>query len=797
MAVEAYSIGISLILDQSKVIGPLAEVMKAMERVQKGAQTTQTSLNDMTASLRGAGQVAASLAASMERVAAAAGKAARAGAGVGHGLPVAAPERVALPGRAPALALPPPGAALPQATRGDGFVLGPSRGPSRALVPAGHLYTHDQVRSPDRGPLAAYHAAGGAARRTRMGPGGAAQADASFFEDGDRGGPLPLFPKDPRAPGKSASAADVVATGVGGYYAGKAVVDGVEAALRPSFDVVQNQKRLQGAGLSEAEAASVIATAREQQRLVRGTNVGGNTEVFRTLLSLTQDADEAKKLLPAFLPTGVALESFNPQAGDYVHQLDAVMRSAEFKGAVSKVNPDGSTTVDAAGAKRMADMLLGMTVVSNGGFNPKTGLQFLRSGGTAAANMDLSELPFLLPVLQALGPARAGTGLQGFEQQFSSGKMSNAAVNMLQQMGILSTNPALYRKLGMGQFMLKPGALNETAFEKAMFQPREFMQDNLLPQVQAYNRKNYGKTYDAADPDHRRAMDAATLQQMASRIPGGTFMTEMLRNLALMIRDGTAYQRVSKQDITGTLNDSPLVSMKAFGGALDSLVGTLGGEPFKGAIGALNTLTSGINALNAAAASHPQAAKDAGGLAGDLALGGGGALAGVLAGNALSKLGAEAAGTAIAAASKAAFTRVVLPFLVDKAVSGVVDAFTGEDWAKVLDRKIPALGRIDKWFHDHTGGWIGQDNTAAPTAQHSSYMMPQGGGVPMQRASYAAPTRDTRPIIIHASFPIDGDVIHRTVVTRLDRDARSAVQYGTTGHDGSETPMLAGGSMFI
>ena len=156
-------------------------------------------------------------------------------------------------------------------------------------------------------------------------------------------------------------------------------------------------------------------------------------------------------------------------------------------------------------------------------------------------------------------------------------------------------------------------------------------------------------------------MDAATLQQMASRIPGGTFMTEMLRNLALMVRDGTAYQRATKQDVTGTLDASPLVAMKSFGGALDSLVGTLGGEPFKGTIGALNSLTAGINALNSAAASHPQAAKDAGGLAGDLAMGGGTTLAGILAGNALSKLGADTAGTAIVAASKAAFSRVVLP----------------------------------------------------------------------------------------------------------------------------------------
>ena len=467
MAIDAYAIGISLVADTSKVTGPLGDMMKGLERVQREVRGAQTGFNDLVSSIRGAARVTETLASAMERVAAAAQKAARAGAGVGRGLPSAVPSGA--PGVS-ASASTVAGHLSYDGARGDGFVLGPSRGPSRALVPAGHLYTHDQVRSPDRGALAAYHAAGGAARRTRVGSEGAATPDASFFGEGEARPPLPLFPKGSRsAPGKSASTADVVATGLGGYYAGKAVVDGVAATLRPSFEVEQSKSRLQASGLTVTQAADAIAAAREQQRLVPGTNVQGNVEAFRTLLALTQNASEARDLLPAFLPAGVALEAFNPQAGSYQHQLEAVMKSAEFKGAVSRVNPDGSTSVDAAGAKRMADMLLGMTVVSNGGFNPKMGLQFLRSGGTAAANMDVSELPFLLPVLQALGPQRAGTGLQGFEQQFSSGKMSNAAVDMLQEMGILSRDKSLYRKLGMGQFMLKPGALNERHSSRRCF----------------------------------------------------------------------------------------------------------------------------------------------------------------------------------------------------------------------------------------------------------------------------------------------------------------------------------------
>lgn len=102
--IEAYRIAVALVLDQTKLTGPLGEALKSFERVNRAVQDTQAGINEMTSSLRGASRVAAGLADAMERVA----RATQAGAGR-PGIPAGIAPGVAGSGgpRMPLL-LPPP-----------------------------------------------------------------------------------------------------------------------------------------------------------------------------------------------------------------------------------------------------------------------------------------------------------------------------------------------------------------------------------------------------------------------------------------------------------------------------------------------------------------------------------------------------------------------------------------------------------------------------------------------------------------------------------------------------------------
>ena len=47
----------------------------------------------------------------------------------------------------------------------------------------------------------------------------------------------------------------------------------------------------------------------------------------------------------------------------------------------------------------------------------------------------------MLPIIQSMGPAQAGTALKGFEAQFSSGNMSGGAITLLTEMGVIARIP--------------------------------------------------------------------------------------------------------------------------------------------------------------------------------------------------------------------------------------------------------------------------------------------------------------------------------------------------------------------
>ena len=154
------------------------------------------------------------------------------------------------------------------------------------------------------------------------------------------------------------------------YFTSQIVSQAASAVVAPAYDLAKSKTQLL-ANNTPGQADAAIGAAQDLQRSVRGTNVQGNLEVYRQLLALTQNPAEARQLMGSFLPAGVALATFNPDGGDYDQQLESVMKSAEFKGALSKVDPKtGKTTVDAAGAARIGDLLLDMSVVSKGAVAP-------------------------------------------------------------------------------------------------------------------------------------------------------------------------------------------------------------------------------------------------------------------------------------------------------------------------------------------------------------------------------------------------------------------------------------------
>ncbi|ARW09979.1 hypothetical protein [Acetobacter ascendens] len=425
--------------------------------------------------------------------------------------------------------------------------------------------------------------------------------------------PLTPEPEGRRVPGRPETSF--------GHAANKAMAVGFDlqmygdmakTALRPAMDLQQMRQRLianDGGDTKDADKAIVLA--RDLQKKVAGSDVMGNLEVYSVLKRITQSASEARTLLPTFLPIGIAAGAYHPESGNYAAQLESLMQLAEFRGALVKTDKKtGKQEVDVEGARNLGTLLLAAEVATLGNVDFKKYLQFSRSAGAAGATLKAEDLPWFIPLLQSMGTARAGTGLQGFSQQFMAGRMSEAGANMLIDMGIIhgggdAKSNKYLRKMGMGQFMMLDGALDPDDMAKIIFSPHEFIEKTLKPKIDKYMAKVYGKKFTDASPEMKLAMEAKGLSQVASRIPGGVSMIETLRTYLLAERDSSATGKLSHADIVGIMKNSPSVQIDAFTASIKNLTTVLGDKPFKDGLAALGLLTNTLNFTARQAEKHP------------------------------------------------------------------------------------------------------------------------------------------------------------------------------------------------
>ncbi len=257
----------------------------------------------------------------------------------------------------------------------------------------------------------------------------------------------------------------------------------------------------------------------------------------------------------------------------------------------------------------------------------------------------------------------------------------------------------------MGIYRLDPDAMSPNDMLQILFHPKDFIHDTLLPNVDKSLHGFLGATFDKADPKARVAMEAEELQRLASRISGGTFMGELIRNFGLMVRDGGADKTLRGRDLLKPLLANPSVSINTFSGSLNHLMGVLGDAPLKHSIAALDGLTAALNALNRVADAHPVAAKQAGAAAGDVALYAGGAAALALARGGASKLGLTGAAKMLGLGPRLAASRFGLAGL-GYFLAGDLDS--GDQSGKWIDKHIPGAAAVDDFFYRMTGGRAGR-----------------------------------------------------------------------------------------
>lgn len=576
MTITAYAVAVRLVLDDKGIVGPLAQVMEALQRVEAAAKATNEALGEISAALTGAGRAARGFAAAMERAARAAAEVAA--AGLDRAVPQGAPAT------APAMPTP-----MPRDPRlngpEQGFTLGEGSGPTYtgAARPGPFMLGYDGRE----GPFSGGPGSGGA-----LGPPGTPPR-----------GPIPLdFPHGPR-PTVGTDWAE--ATKALSYEAAIQAYAGY-AALRDIFDqgmslgVARTQFR--ELGFSDAQSESAIAESDAIRRGVPGASQAAVLGYIKDLGILTQRPQEAldKTALTDIARMGVVLESVGK--GDQAEQLFAALQAGELHGELS--GKDGQ--IDTAKLQRFLREVETASIVSGGRIGPAQVLQFLKSSGIAGAMINDERLfaDQMAPIL-SMGAANAGTALQGMMQQFGSGKMSEAAVKLLEEAGIVPPGAAV--KVGMGQYRLKPGAMAGyevlTGTPDSPADPIRFIKEYLEPAARRYDMKTLGYT----DQAHEQLF----MQLLASRIPGGKYLGDILRNYPLIMRDREAMGAGQTRDAFGIAEQSPQVQLAQMQAAFHAMMAALGDAAMPAATAAMRSLTDALNRIDTWAKAHPEAAADA------------------------------------------------------------------------------------------------------------------------------------------------------------------------------------------
>ena len=591
---------------------------------------------------------------------------------------------------------------------------------------------------------------------------------------GRNGGPIPLNLGASGGSGMPAMPGHTdLAMATAGYGAlGYGIFEFMKNVTGAGVEVGHLKSQLTGLGMSADQATEALKISQQQQRETPGITTAGTMTIIRDLMTTLQNAKEAldPETIQSFSRAAVILGASGK--GDAVHELFKSMQAGELRG-VLKAGPDGN--ISTATLETFLKNVITTTLVTGGRVGPSEQLQFIKSSGLGGAMLTDPALfaDAIAPIL-SMGAARAGTGVQAFAQQFAAGKMSDAGAKMLLGMGLVTLPPGHQDlkeyKAGIGQYRFPPSVLS--GFEQARTTPTDWIMQVLLPKLDAYMTKTNGKA--PANEQELMANRMAGAAAVASRIPGGNLIGDIIRNYALIERDRTAIASGNQRDAWANSQTDPRVKMEALSAALNGLFVALSGPVMDTVIGVVRNLTNGLNMLSTWAQNHPDTAgrlvEIAAGL-GTLSIAIAGISAALLVAGPMIRLAKYGAGVAGAAGSAAAGTSA------GAATVGI-------------------LGTLARWASPVAGFLYGMSPTTANAGEAENVRRlkadgafgPQSGVAPMQ------PKQQDMKVELRGPVTLDGRAVGNVVASGIAK-AGSGPSSGTTGFDLRGSPIGAGSSI--
>jgi hypothetical protein len=390
--------------------------------------------------------------------------------------------------------------------------------------------------------------------------------------------------------GKGARIAAGAAAAYGGAHAVGAVA---REAIKVSADREHEKVRMSASGMTADEIKEAGELAGNISKKYPSLSQTEIMHTARNVRSMVGTFEEATHILEPLAQLRVVALGAHPDKADELNEdFDKLAKGMEIKGV----------TQDLGKFNHYIDGMAKALNVFGDTLRPTDYYEMFKYGRAATNALSDDFMLKTAPTLaQELGGSSAGKAMSSFYTQFVGGKMSNKAVEQLQQYGLIDPAKVIKTSTGNVKGVMPGGVVGGEYLQPGATDPYAWVNKVLLPKL-----AEKGVT----DPAKIQEVIAA----MASQTTTAQMMTIFATQQSRIEKDRRLVEHADGKDAAGKFQaNDPKVIAKSIGSQFDNLLSNTGEQMMPGANAGMNWLASGLSWAAEHAKSKPGHTAAAGG----------------------------------------------------------------------------------------------------------------------------------------------------------------------------------------
>ena len=371
---------------------------------------------------------------------------------------------------------------------------------------------------------------------------------------------------------------------------------------RAGGKILDQQQIMLSNGTSQVDLAREMAAAYNMVN-IGGSNLSDNLKMVADLRQLlgSQNLGEAITLAPTMMKAGIAAGLMTGKSAE-----DSAYKIALIEDNLGYTINRQTGQMDPQRAAHTADLIDAIISGTNGRVTPDMLLAFAKQARTSGRLLSDQGLMDMVPVIQAMGGYRSGTGLQAFDRALVGGVMTTRGTTWLEKLGLL--NSANVHRAESGYARLDPNSIKGSDIMAQ--DPQLWANTILMPALQksgmsmADALKTLAPGMDQSEGAGLSGILTQILQSGLANTTNG-LLAELLGNSVQNAKDVVNVQQATGTSQYDTVMQSLSGAWQDFDGAVESLFDTLGLPAAKMGVTTLNDLAGGIREFDVWLGEHP------------------------------------------------------------------------------------------------------------------------------------------------------------------------------------------------